>query len=263
MGEGLAMIQKKLDRADEHLKTLHDELRSMMHTEGNRIFAPVEFDRNTGWYLSKIGDFSNLNTRISILAGEICYQLLSVLEHAVWQMIKAANKIPDRKCNRFPFMLEPPEAPHTFLSLARNSALKNVPVAAVEVIENIQPYKTRDNYLLSVKTLADIDKHRFLLTWIISMSNPEEIQGLYILDPPGPLQEVRVSIQRGQRLETGTELARVRLSSDDGERKVYMKGRFATRIDICEVPGGPPAPSLDVMSAQVGTIVNDLEPFLG
>jgi hypothetical protein len=262
MGNGLAMIQTKLDRADEHLKALHGELRTLINTEGKRIYAPIEFDADTGWHISKIGEFSKANTRISILAGEICYQLLSVLEHIIVQVIEANGEKACRHCNRFPIMRKPPPSDETFLEVTEGSSLKNVPITAIKIIEQFQPYKTRDLSLHFVKLFADIDKHRFLLTWIISMSNPEEIQSLYVLDPPGPIEEIRVSVKSGQRLEAGTELARVRLPADNREGKVYMKGRLATRIDICEIPGAPAAPSLDAMRFQVGTVVNELEPFL-
>jgi hypothetical protein len=150
------------------------------------------------------------------------------------------------------------------LEATENSSLKNVPVAAIKVIEKLQPYKTGNLSLYFVKSLADIDKHRFLLTWIIAMSKSEEIKSLYVLDPPGPIQEVRVAIKSGQRLKAGTELARVRLVSGNGESKVYMKGRLAICIGICETPTGPPVPcSLDDMRFQVGTVINELEPFLG
>jgi hypothetical protein len=260
MSKGLELIQKKLDRADEHLKALNDDLRSFMRTEGNRIFAPVQFDAGTGWHISKIGDFSDTSTRISILAGEICYQLLSALEHSIWQMVEANGKKPNR--NHFPLKRKRPEAPNTFLSLTRSRSLKNVPVAAIEVIEEAQPYETGNLDLYSVKSLANIDKHRFLLTWLISISNPEEIQSLYVLDPPGVIEDIRVNIKRGQRLKAGTELARIRLASHNRESKVYMKGSFSAHVNIRKVPGAPNAPSLDAMRSSVKWIIGELEPFL-
>lgn len=242
MSDRLARLLVKLDRADEHLHLLYEEFAAILEAGGAGFFAPIEFDTDTGEFVSKVGEFGETSARLSILAGEFVHQLRSTLDHLVWQLVEAEQQTPNDR-HAFPVRRVP--FPNGFKRTVRTQQLQGVPAAAIGLIEGAQPYRARDpqgHWLAVLDGMWQADKHRLLLTSYIAASDPAQLAGLYSADWPVAIEEVRVTLKRGQRVEAGTEIARLRLAAADPVKaKVKVDGRVTFRIEVSEGPGRPVA----------------------
>lgn len=265
MSERLRGILLKLDRADEHLHALYEEFAAVLDAHGAGFFAPVEFDAQTGWHVSKVGEFGETSSRISILAGEVAHQLRSALDHLAWQLVEANQQTPNEHTS-FPVRLAPFSGGRSFVRVTtRGGTLQGVPPAAARLIEEAQPYHAAHptrNWLAVLDRLWNTDKHCLLLTSYISTSKPDELVGLYSTDWPVTIEKVRVALKRGQRVEADAEIARMRLAAPDPVKaKVKVDGRVTFRIEVSEVPGGPVA-NFDLISRRTRALVRRFARYL-
>jgi hypothetical protein len=265
VSDRLQGILLKLDRADEHLHALYEEFAAVLDAHGAGFFAPVEFDAESGWHVSKVGEFGEAGPRISILAGEVAHQLRSALDHLAWQLVEANQNAPDNH-TAFPVRLVPFSRGRSFVrTTTQGGQLQGVPPAAARLIEKAQPYHAAHperHWLAVLDGLWQADKHRLLLTSYIATSDPGALAGLYSTDWPVTIEKVRVALKRGQRVEADAEIARMRLAAPDPVKaKVKVDGRVTFRIEVSEVPGAPVA-NFDLISRRTRALVRGFARFL-
>jgi hypothetical protein len=261
VSDRLARVLLKIERAGEHLHALYDEFGAVLEADGARLFAPIEFDEDTGECVSKAGEFGEAGARASILAGEVVHQLRSALDHLVWQLVEAQHQTPQRR-HAFPVRLAP--FPKGFKKTVSTQQLDGVPPAAIRLVERAQPYHARnpaEHWLAVLDGMWQADKHRLLLSAVIAPSDPAALAAVYHAREPAAIEDVRVTLERGQRLEAGAELARLRVLPERAHAYVYVDGRVAFRVDVSEGPGTPVA-DFDLMRGEVRRLVEQFAPFL-
>lgn len=100
---------------------------------------------------------------IRLRCGDVLQNLRSTLDYLVWELVLAAKDKPAKK-QAFPIC----DSSHTTFKKTAKSKLEGVPAAAIEIIEQMQPYHfpqgERDRSLvLMLDELTNINKHRSIL----------------------------------------------------------------------------------------------------
>jgi hypothetical protein len=224
-------VEAKIDRAGEHLERVRDDSRRFFEREPYRV--TVDLEPETGWYVAHVRIKEQPPIALSVIVGEFAYECISALNHAVWQLASRKRgriKVEGIKEQiQFPIALSPSR-------FAEKGLIKNGHVSkkAVAVISELQAYQGwrgeagAETHPLSVlKELADSDKHRVLapqlgsvdfgkLTWEWNPGarDPEEIDHL----------------RRGQSLDDGTQLKRIRFRVGNDKAKVHVDGDLSPEI---------------------------------
>lgn len=85
-------VLQKIERADEHIKNLNDEIGTFIE-DNYRIVSKPDDDATTS-IITVVGPDPPL--RFSVIVGEIIHQLRSSLDHVIWQLVLANGKVPTR-----------------------------------------------------------------------------------------------------------------------------------------------------------------------
>lgn len=155
-------ILAKLDRADEHLRALNDEIPRFLETEPfeTRAFLDVERRR----YSVRLHVRQQPSPRWATIAGDFVQNARAALDHVVWALVLANGRQPGRK-NQFPIFDHSPR--NTRQRERWDSALAGVSDEARKRIAMAQPYQRDDdpsNHLLyGLREMSNTDKHRTLL----------------------------------------------------------------------------------------------------
>jgi hypothetical protein len=168
VSSALEGINAKLDRADESLRTLDDELARISNGKPLRIGIDVDFQ--SGWNTAYIEHAKPLPPRMSVFIGESLYHGRSALEHLVWALVKA-NRKKAGKHNSFPVWTEGDAG--KFLKVTNRppkgktlpGPLYGVSKQARTLIESLQPYNGRDpslHTLAILNRMAIDDRHHAL-----------------------------------------------------------------------------------------------------
>jgi hypothetical protein len=124
---------------------------------------------------------------ISVIAGEVIYQLRSALDHIFFALIQQSypgGNVPDdvRTTCQFPLCPKPPGDPLRKPPIPRAS-FKNmggIPDEAFTAIEGLQPYNKKHHghdLLEMLRTFSNIDKHRHLNTTVMWIDRRHTITG--------------------------------------------------------------------------------------
>jgi hypothetical protein len=232
----------KLERADEHLQALHTESKRFLKRKPYAF--TVDFESEAGWYVVRSQIIEQPPIKLAVLVGEVAYECISALNHAVWQLAarkRGRHKVEEiRREIQFPVALTPGKFREE--PVIRK---KHISAAAITVLDELQPHDAKhrppnQHSLFVLKEIADADKHRVLvsrfaevrlgglkLDWSNASSDPE------IIDAP-------IS---GKWLEDGTELTRLRFA---GENKPEVRVT------------GDPAPAILFGTREFSVAIRDL-----
>lgn len=228
-------IRAKLNRADRSLRTLDDKLSRLADSKPLRVGIDVDFQ--SGWNTAYIEHVEPLPVAFSVLVGESLYHGRSVLEHLVWALVKANHKKPGRD-HTFPIWDRSPEprgdrdAAAVFIDITKRKHLAGVPIAAIALIESLQPY-TRGNepgYVLSILDgMARDDRHHTLHASFVA-GRDAPLDHLFKTYGRYRITEFRNLMHDGRRLVHGTKVARFRVHPLTRNPKVYVEGDFPVFI---------------------------------
>lgn len=165
MISGLDSASVKIDRAAEHL----DEVRRMIASLATAESYEVAKDEDGK---EKIHFLIQPPAKISVLAGEVVYQLRSALDHLAFDLVKrnaTGAALPpgwENKCD-FPLWLSIPLGQSPPLPYNSFSKLPGISRPAFEFIESVQPYRSgvgarTPNVMKLLCELSNIDRHRYL-----------------------------------------------------------------------------------------------------
>src|ERR1017187_2832356 len=165
---GIESAKRKVERAEEHLQALPFKAAAYSTDRSNFVV-----EEGNGEH--KLRFVNQPPLEITILAGEIVYQLRSALNHLAFELVKsnasnaALEKGWDRDCE-FPLLLNIPtigdsRVPRTkeqIFELFRKKRLPGLTKKAFVVIEPLQPYNGGNGptQLGWLAKLANVDKHR-------------------------------------------------------------------------------------------------------
>lgn len=143
----------KTARAKEHLGALREELEIFQESKPCKLHAK---DDPIHGVCRVAVEIKHTPDRISLIAGDIFYNLRSALDQLVWCLAKLTCPYP--KQTQFP-ILEQSDIPR----LQRQTS--GVPAEAVAIIESLQPYNLGDvvaaksHLLWRLNKMCNIDKH--------------------------------------------------------------------------------------------------------
>jgi hypothetical protein len=167
MLDGLASARLKLIRASEHIKTIKNSIATYAAS------GPYELIRDANGK-EKINIIREPPPEISILSGEVFYQIRSALDHLTFNLVKInPNSIAlptdwEESCSfplklTLPKSIQNPPVPYGHDSFSK--ALPGVAKGPFTFIERLQPYYSsgaHNPWLRRLAKLSNIDRHRHL-----------------------------------------------------------------------------------------------------
>lgn len=234
-GHPLDGAYAKLDRADEHVRTLHCELKMLLKDKPLRVF--FKFNAKSKWHIAYVRG-ADIPPRLSVIAGEIVFHDRSALEHLAWMLVKRNKKKP-RKNNSFPIW-ERGNKEHFLRDTLRPrkgkqraGTLYGVRHDAAALIEELQPYNASDptrQVLAVLNRLARDDRHRTLHGSFIG-TNPDDLQQLFIPHRGVEIVGFRTLLRERQSLLIeGTKIARFRIVPTSAEPQVQVEGQVPALV---------------------------------
>lgn len=176
MTDELPSWQLKIARAEKHLGELQDVVQAYLdgHYYGPRLIPPILTENPTHWRF--VLDITKApDPQIAIVLGDFLFNVRSALDH-----IAVAIAPPDRQRSvSFPILAEPldDEKEREF-----RRRTKDMPGAAIAIIEEQQPYNMRlrnpqsKSYsmdpLEALSVLQNADKHRSLAVLVAGLTHP-------------------------------------------------------------------------------------------
>jgi hypothetical protein len=171
----------KTSRAKEHLEVLRRELTAFHESKPCQFRSRDDRVRQQCQIVVNIKDTPD---RISLIVGDVFYNLRSALDQLVWCLAKLSVSYP--KGTQFPILEQ--------RNLARfQKQTSGVPTKAVEIIESLQPYNRGD--IVSIKAhplwrlnkMCNIDKHMRIPVHssFVDFYLPESIVGSSHFDDSG------------------------------------------------------------------------------
>ncbi len=180
-------VDAKIARAQEHLATFDAE--SLEFFKQSRPTFIRKTDGAKHWLVCYTQDpFPPI--RLSVLVGEVLFNLRSALDNLICGLIRTQDRTSDCDRSEFPIFLH--EAKY---AEKKGRLLKGVPEAACALIETFQPWKRPENSreidpLWIIHTLCNIDKHRALNLTVCAH------KGLSIIIPMKNGMGVPVTLER-------------------------------------------------------------------
>ena len=166
-------IAEKLKRADEHILRLASEIDRFINEEPNAIV--VDYDPQQAESFIRFHQGRTVPRRISVITGEVLYQLRSSLDHAVCVFVKRAGGTPTIT-TQYPIWLYKPTKPRHVRRYQGETSPIDPSGPVGTLIEKTQPYhrgKRGEDYALGIlKALSNADKHRALTLHVV-MIRPE------------------------------------------------------------------------------------------
>jgi hypothetical protein len=247
MARPLDGVEAKIARARAHLESLH--------RAAGRLFAdqPIRFDlvpdRQEGWFLVRPDFVAEPPHSLGVGIGDVVHNLRSALDHLVWQLSLGQTAKPSRQ-TQFPITDN--------ASAFRDQCFRIawLPPDQQAMIESVQPYNRGGpaSNLRLLRELSNADKHR-VLTPILNLPSAIDVEF------EGDNCEVQdVQWFGGNRLQGGTDMARLRLSGELADPHVRMRGTVVP--DVIFEDGWSVLVGLMGIGAEVVRIVEEFEPIL-
>lgn len=144
----------KVGRAEEHVRELEREVRAYMGTH------PYEFVRSSQADSQVVPAHVRVvpPARLSAIIGDCLSNLRASLDLTFWTLaLETGPKDPDRERIFFPIFSSEPKFQAALPGFSRY-----VSPEAADVIEQVQPFRTRNSALAALRTLSNKDRHGFL-----------------------------------------------------------------------------------------------------
>lgn len=212
-------IWAKIQRADEHIRSLDSEITSFLKSDVYKIIGHTQ-EETKEHVLHVIGPPPPL--RFSVIAGEVIHQCRSALDHLIWQLVLANHGTPDRR-HEFPIC----DTPGKFKEACDRRKIKGISDTATDIIKSIQPYNNPKGFqwhpLWVLHDMDVTDKHKLLMVVIATAS----IDGSTLAINPGQPSVSILGLSEpkwpARPTEDGTEILRIRLGEPAPQMNVNVK----------------------------------------
>lgn len=146
----------KIERANEHVTDLHAFIIKFMESNPTEIITERDPQGIQDWYVFRWT--ANPPERISIIIGEVLYNLRSALDHLACALAKlnGATTISDVY---FPFAGSEQE----FDSERTKRKMNRLSADAIKLIRELKPYRGGNDFLWCLNKLNCIDKHQVII----------------------------------------------------------------------------------------------------
>jgi hypothetical protein len=233
MNNGLQSAQAKIIRAMEQRLSIADLLDEYGKRKPYRII-----EKGNGKKVVELTEPPPIG--ISVIAGEVIYQLRSALDHIFFALVRQScpgRNVPDdiRASCKFPLRSKPPGDPLNRPPIPRASFknMDGIPDEAFRIIERLQPYNKKDHghdLLAMLRTFSNIDKHRHLNTTVMWIDRRHTLKG------EGGLVSTVVHMM----LKTGDELYEPMHLNDLDKSAIEVNDEYVVRVAFDEPEYGPP-----------------------
>jgi hypothetical protein len=233
-----ALVNLKVDRAREHIRELHSEIRRFHSRDPYSIVENL--DPETGESVKTLRIRRRMPPRLAVIVGDVVHNLRSSLDHLAWQLVLANHEVPTR---RTAFPISDTVAEFESRGLRK---IQGVGHEAACLIKGLKPFKGGNDALWSLHQLNIIDKHRLLVT-IDLVRQGMRMGGVELVFQPF----VRLPLKSGAELARGPEIRVI----DDG---VEMKPEFVLDIAFGEpeiVKGNSLVPTLEKLADSVQAVI--------
>ncbi|MCZ4566206.1 hypothetical protein [Rhodococcus erythropolis] len=240
---------------------------------------PVALHRRVldyGWYEWYTENQSTVpGADLSVLAGEVLYNLRSALDQAAWALIVANGGTPSPRSTYFPIARKPVAWPSM-----RGKYLKGASESAINMIERWQPVTLNPehpdrNALALIDELGLIDKHRLLYTSASTLGDVAiSLVGESEVSAGRLLEQVERRIDDYLPFTEEQWILRARVIHDDGTRTVDLSFPLDVNVHKIDAVVTFHAPTSDGgrisvvgetfgrMVDHVEAILDDLEPIV-
>ncbi|MGO4684320.1 hypothetical protein [Hyphomicrobium sp. 2TAF46] len=155
-------VRAKIERADECVQNLNNEIRAFVGADPRPYLIVKEFENDARDYVFKVRRARAIPDRFAVLAGEIIHHLRSSLDHLFCALVERAGKKVQRG-HAFPICASKKE----FRKACEKGAIKDIAASAAEIVTRVQPCNAsttpRDTILSAVREMNNVDKHHLLL----------------------------------------------------------------------------------------------------
>lgn len=156
----------KVARAEEHVRELEGEVRAYLETH------PYDFVRSTPTHdqVVPVHVRTTPPARLSAIIGDCLSNLRASLDLTFWTLaLETGPKDPDRERIFFPIFSNELKFQAALPGFARY-----VSAEAAEIIEQVQPFRTRNAALALLRTLSNKDRHGFLALTVRGRATADE-----------------------------------------------------------------------------------------
>ncbi len=228
----------KVDRAMQHIDQINDELaagmvdvdpesiqvRRIRHYESSKAVERMVF------YISGIPP--KIPPQLSVLVGEVVFQLRSALDHLVYQLVVANTKKEPTCKTQFPIVATGNKGnpdPLANYESQKPGMIKGVSAAAEAIIDNLQPLKRGASYhedpLWMINELNNADKHRLLNLTVRGVA-------AYRVEVRGARSSTTAVFRPRVLFKDGAELGRLTLPDSLLGTKVDVHGKMTLEVAI-------------------------------
>ena len=262
----------KLDRADEHLDVLDEELGVFFksYAEGKVL----EHALDGPWHVVFVNPPTKESPpppRLSLICGDAIQNLRASLDHLVWQLVLREGNRPGgwtkfpitTHINDFNSSVRAPKDPKK-----RPSPLQGITVdgEAWTLIEEAQPYNGGElsknpahHELVILAFLSNTDKHRTLLNRLV-FPGRATLQDIISVNPDAVIVDYEVPNQPLSLVEK-TEIVRVRFSESGPDPQVRVKRKLPVQPSFGDVTTQIPLPTIKHIRGYVRRLIDGFDRF--
>jgi hypothetical protein len=213
VSEKLRDVYDKLDWADKHIADLRKRIGDYFHSSPPAVTGELafDFDRNTvDWSGIR---FKPVDVSIPLTIGDAAGNLRGALDYLAGVLVRETGNDPVEARTLFPILER--QRRDTSGATTPLRVKGGVSDDALKIIEAVQPYNIpewRDHPLLVINNLANINKHRSLITGTkeigdVILTNPGIALARYAVTISGAQDdyaELSFTLTGGGRAETGS-----------------------------------------------------------
>lgn len=265
-GPTLAGCWAKIERAQHHLRRLHDLVADYMESD-SIVGGPVYLDLEHAAYEMSIDVARAPNhMELAVVLGDFLHNARSALDHLVSQLVLLDGSCSPSVQHQFPIALtESAYLGQNGRSGMRKRMLAGVGRDQLKIIDRVQPYRLGEiastHPLACLQWLSNIDKHRTLHTTLFTTHDalPEDFE----LDPAAGIEEFAVWSHDGPMV-VPARLATIRMPAGDEGRIALVRG--AIRFEIGFGDGADrsvTSGTLNTIWTRIGALIFEFKDFFG
>lgn len=189
MNQSLDSAQLKLVRAEEHINALEREMREYLDTQPYEFIEKPDRDKRVPAVHVVVPPPPQLRTII----GDCLYNLRASLDLTFWALAsRTGSKDPDRDRVFFPIFSN-----ESKFQAAHNGLAKHISTAALGILEEVQPFRTRNPALSILRTLSNLDRNGCLvLTCEMTIVHQPTAVVVAFDDPTVPIASVDIVLSK-------------------------------------------------------------------
>lgn len=249
MGAGVESARLKVSRAGNHLESIREEITRYRASQPCEVVTGPDGSQ----YLNVV---TPPPLEISILSGEVAYQLRSALDHLAFTLVKmnaCSGALPARWFERCEFPLwqkipgsqQPPLSKNNFSNI-----LPGIADEPFAFIESLQPYNAgRDASIMGIlANLSNVDKHRYLNLSVGKGLVRQEVSAMN-----GMTVFYDGNVEHGAQMHTARQIL-------DAAGPVQMKTSISSDVFFKESGLSPRAPVMYVLGECIGIVRDKIIP---